>query len=238
MTALNPVHTIGRQVGEVFRLHFPDMTDAAVRQGTLDMLRKVGIPEPLRRMTEYPHQISGGMRQRVMIAMALACKPDILIADEPTTALDVTIQAQILDLIRELQAETGMAVIFITHDLGVIAELCQDVVVMYAGQVAETAPIRELFRNPRHPYTRGLLRAIPTLDSEHKMPLKIIEGVVPSLDELPEGCRFENRCPHAQQVCRTAQPPMAAVGPDHLSACYFANDLKPWKRDAVEAAKG
>jgi oligopeptide/dipeptide ABC transporter ATP-binding protein len=230
MTALNPVHTIGRQVGEVFRLHFAEMTDSDIRQATLEMLQKVGIPEPLKRMAEYPHQISGGMRQRVMIAMALACKPDILIADEPTTALDVTIQAQILNLIRELQAETGMAVIFITHDLGVIAELCHEVVVMYAGKVAESAPIRELFANPRHPYTRGLLHSIPTLDSPHKQPLRIIEGVVPALDDLPAGCRFENRCPHARPVCATAPPPLVAVGPEHLASCYLAMELEPWER--------
>jgi oligopeptide/dipeptide ABC transporter ATP-binding protein len=236
MTALNPVHTIGRQVGEIFRLHFPEMADEAVRRGALEMLRKVGIPEPLRRMTEYPHQISGGMRQRVMIAMALACQPDILIADEPTTALDVTIQAQILNLIRDLQAETGMSVIFITHDLGVIAELCQDVVVMYAGKVAESAPIRELFHNPRHPYTRGLLTSIPTLDSPRKAPLRVIKGVVPSLDELPEGCRFENRCPYAQPVCRTAPPPMVDIGPEHVAACYFAGDLDPWEGAAARSA--
>jgi len=229
MTALNPVHTIGRQVGEIFHLHFPEMADHDVRKAALEMLRKVGIPEPLKRMTEYPHQISGGMRQRVMIAMALACKPDILIADEPTTALDVTIQAQILNLIGELQAETDMSVIFITHDLGVIAELCQDVVVMYAGQVAETAPIGDLFHNPRHPYTRGLLTAIPTLDSPRKQPLTVIEGVVPSLDDLPAGCRFENRCPHARAMCATAPPPLVAVGPDHRAACYFADDLSPWE---------
>ena len=232
MTALNPVHTIGRQVGEIFHLHFPEMADHDVRKAALEMLRKVGIPEPLKRMSEYPHQISGGMRQRVMIAMALACKPDILIADEPTTALDVTIQAQILNLMGELQAETGMSVIFITHDLGVIAELCQDVVVMYAGQVAETAPIGELFHNPRHPYTRGLLTAIPTLDSPRKQPLTIIEGVVPSLDDLPAGCRFENRCPHARAVCTTAPPPLVEVGPEHWAACYFAGDLDPWENAA------
>ncbi len=235
MTALNPVHTIGRQVGEVFRLHFAEMADTDIRQATLEMLRKVGIPEPRKRMTEYPHQISGGMRQRIMIAMALACKPDILIADEPTTALDVTIQAQILNLIRDLQAETGMAVIFITHDLGVIAELCHEVVVMYAGKVAESAPIRELFANPRHPYTRGLLSAIPTLDSPHKQPLRIIEGVVPSLDNLPAGCRFENRCPHARTICATAPPPLVAVGPDHTASCYFAMELEPWERAPAEA---
>ena len=229
MTALNPVHTIGRQVSEIFHLHFPEMADSAVKKASLGMLQKVGIPEPLKRMTEYPHQISGGMRQRVMIAMALACKPDILIADEPTTALDVTIQAQILDLIRDLQAETGMSVIFITHDLGVIAELCHDVVVMYAGKVAETAPIRELFHNPRHPYTRGLLTSIPTLDSPHKQPLRVIKGAVPSLDNLPAGCRFENRCPHARDVCRTAPPPLVEVGPEHFAGCYFAADLDPWE---------
>jgi oligopeptide/dipeptide ABC transporter ATP-binding protein len=229
MTALNPVHTIGRQVGEIFQLHFPEMGDSDTRKASLEMLQKVGIPEPLKRMTEYPHQISGGMRQRVMIAMALACRPDILIADEPTTALDVTIQAQILDLIRDLQAQTGMSVIFITHDLGVIAELCDEVVVMYAGQVVETAPIRELFHNPRHPYTRGLLTSIPTLDSAHKKTLKVIHGVVPSLDDLPAGCRFENRCPHAREICSAAPPPLADIGPGHAAGCYFANDLTPWK---------
>ncbi len=238
MTALNPVHTIGRQVGEVFRLHYTEMSDRAIRAAVLEMLQKVGIPEPARRMGEYPHQISGGMRQRVMIAMALACKPDILIADEPTTALDVTIQAQILSLIRQLQAETGMSVIFITHDLGVIAELCQDVVVMYAGQVAETAPIRELFYNPRHPYTRGLLKAIPTLDSPHKQPLNVITGVVPSLDDLPPGCRFGNRCPYARAVCATASPPLKDVGPDHKAACYFADKLDPWESLAGRNPEG
>ena len=234
MTALNPVHTIGRQVGEVFRLHFPEMSDSDTRGASLEMLQKVGIPEPLKRMTEYPHQISGGMRQRVMIAMALACKPDILIADEPTTALDVTIQAQILNLIRDLQTETGMSVIFITHDLGVIAELCDEVVVMYAGKVAETAPIRELFHNPRHPYTRGLLNSIPTLDSAHKQPLRIIEGIVPSLDALPPGCRFENRCPYAREICATAPPPLVDVGLDHAASCYFANELDPWDKSSVD----
>ncbi len=230
MTALNPVHAIGRQVGEVFHLHFPQMSDGEVKKASLAMLQKVGIPEPLKRMTEYPHQISGGMRQRVMIAMALACKPDILIADEPTTALDVTIQAQILDLIRDLQAETGMSVMFITHDLGVIAELCHEVVVMYAGKVAETGPIREIFHNPRHPYTRGLLSSIPTLDSPHKQPLRIIEGVVPSLDDLPAGCRFENRCPHARAICATAPPPLVEVGPEHFASCYFAAELDHWEK--------
>ena len=234
MTALNPVHAIGRQVGEVFQLHFPQMSDGEVKKAVLEMLQKVGIPEPLKRMGEYPHQISGGMRQRVMIAMALACKPDILIADEPTTALDVTIQAQILNLIRDLQAETGMSVIFITHDLGVIAELCHDVVVMYAGKVAETGPIRKIFHNPRHPYTRGLLSSIPTLDSPHKQPLRVIEGIVPSLDDLPAGCRFENRCPHARAICATAPPPLVEVGPEHFASCYFAAELDPWENVSAQ----
>ncbi len=229
MTALNPVHTIGRQIGEVYRLHFNDMGEDAVVRATTEMLAKVGIPDPAKRLGEYPHQISGGMRQRVMIAMALACRPDILIADEPTTALDVTIQAQILALIRDLQAETGMAVIFITHDLGVIAELCDEVVVMYAGKVAEVAPVEALFHNPRHPYTRGLLTSIPTLVTPAKRRLKVIDGVVPGLDELPPGCRFANRCPHRQAVCDQAPPPLEAVGTAHTAACYYAGELEAWQ---------
>ena len=233
MTALNPVHRIGRQLSEVFHLHFPDMPAADVREASVAMLRKVGIPEPEQRVREYAHQISGGMRQRVMIAMALACRPDILIADEPTTALDVTIQAQILSLIRDLQAETGMSVIFITHDLGVIAETCDAVAVMYAGKTVETAPVAELFSNPRHPYTRGLLSSIPRLDFPRKTPLNVIRGTVPGLHELPDGCRFQNRCPHAKPLCRT-QPPMAAAGMDHFAACHFSGTLAPF--DLREAA--
>jgi len=229
MTALNPVHSIGRQLAEVFHLHFPGMEEPAVRRSCLDLLQQVGIPAPEKRLGEYPHQISGGMRQRVMIAMALACRPEILIADEPTTALDVTIQAQILDLIRELQAAAGMAVIFITHDLGVVAEMCDDVAVMYAGKVVETAPIGELFANPRHPYTRGLLESIPRLELPRKQLLRVIPGTVPGLDALPPGCRFENRCAYAQPVCGTAHPPLVDVDPRHASACYFASALPPWK---------
>ncbi len=229
MTALNPVHRIGRQIREAYELHFPDMTEADRTAAALDLLRKVGIPEPTKRLEEYPHQISGGMRQRVMIAMALACRPEVLIADEPTTALDVTIQAQILELMVALQADTGMSMIFITHDLGVIAELCDDVVVMYAGTVMEAASVGDLFADPRHPYTRGLLASIPRLEAPGKTPLSVIQGAVPPLDELPAGCRFENRCPHARAVCRTASPPLAPVGGgDRLSACYFAADLPPW----------
>jgi oligopeptide/dipeptide ABC transporter ATP-binding protein len=221
MTSLNPVHRIGKQLGEVFRLHFSDMSENDIRQQSLELLQKVGIPETEQRMKEYPHQISGGMRQRVMIALALACKPDILIADEPTTALDVTIQAQILDLMQNLQSETGMAVIVITHDLGVIAETCEDVVVMYAGKVAETASAIELFKNPKHPYTQGLLDSIPRLETPRKTKLNIIKGIVPSLYELPSGCRFRNRCPHAMEICAGDPPPMISVGTDHFAACYL-----------------
>ncbi len=221
MTSLNPVHRIGQQIGEVFQLHFPEMGESDITTASLELLNKVGIPEPEQRMAEYPHQISGGMRQRVMIALALACKPDILIADEPTTALDVTIQAQILDLILKLQQETGMAVIFITHDLGVIAEICEDVVVMYAGKVAETASVIQLFKNPKHPYTQGLLDSIPRLETPRKTRLNIIKGMVPGLTELPSGCRFRNRCPHAMEICATEPPPSMQVGEDHFAACYL-----------------
>ena len=200
MTALNPVHRVGRQLAETYALHQSDLPDEAVHRRTLGLLEQVGIPAPEQRLSEYPHQLSGGMRQRVMIAMALASKPDILIADEPTTALDVTIQAQILELLRDLQRETGMAIIFITHDLGVIAELCSRVVVMYAGRVAEQAPIEQLFARPVHPYTRGLLASIPRLEDEPKTMLTTIPGVVPGIEELPSGCRFANRCPYVKDV--------------------------------------
>ncbi len=224
MTALNPVHRIGKQISEVFHLHFPRMSKQEMADASVEMLHKVGIPEPVQRMKEYPHQLSGGMRQRVMIAMALACKPDILIADEPTTALDVTIQAQILQLIQELQGETGMSVIFITHDLGVIAEICDRVVVMYAGRIAETGPVKEIFQYPAHPYTQGLLSSIPRMETPRKSRLSIIKGMVPSLHDLPEGCRFQNRCPHAQEICKT-QPEMKAAGEDHFAACHFSEKV-------------
>jgi oligopeptide/dipeptide ABC transporter ATP-binding protein len=220
MTALNPVHKIGKQIREVFRLHYPEMRKEEVQEKSLEMLRKVGIPDPEKRIREYPHHISGGMRQRVMIAMALACEPEILIADEPTTALDVTIQAQILELMKALQREIGMTIIFITHDLGVIAEMCDDVVVMYAGKVAESASVKELFKHPKHPYTQGLLSSIPRLEAPRKIKLNIIKGMVPSLHELPEGCRFQNRCPHAQEVCKT-DPPMKSAGENHQAACHL-----------------
>ena len=222
MTALNPVHRIGDQIGEVFQLHYPEMDEKEIVDQSVEMLKKVGIPEPVRRMEEYPHQLSGGMRQRVMIAMALAGKPDILIADEPTTALDVTIQAQILNLIKALQQETDMAVIFITHALGVIAEVCDEVLVMYAGTVAEQASAVELFGNPKHPYTQGLLTSIPRLEGKRKTELSTISGMVPSLYDLPDGCRFQNRCPYAMSACETEPPALRVVGnPDHVASCYL-----------------
>jgi len=221
MTALNPVQTIGRQLAEVYELHHPEIGKTGILKASLEVLNKVGIPAPETVIKSYSHQISGGMRQRVMIAMALAIKPDILIADEPTTALDVTIQAQILSLIRDLQDETGMSVIFITHDLGVIAEICNDVVVMYAGRVAEMATALELFENPKHPYTKGLLESIPRLDNIPKTRLNVIKGIVPELDKFPKGCRFENRCPQVMNICRLIPPPVTEVGRNHYVSCYL-----------------
>ena len=226
MTALNPVHRVGKQIQEVYRLHFPDMKPPEIQEAAIELLRKVGIPAPEKRIFEYPHQQSGGMRQRVMIAMALACNPELLIADEPTTALDVTIQAQILDLMRSLQQETGMSIILITHDLGVISETCDDVVVMYAGTIVEAAPSTQLFRNPRHPYTIGLLESIPRLSAPGKQALKTIKGMVPDLKDLPSGCRFQNRCPYATEIC--AQPPVIeTVETNHEVACFHWKEVKP-----------
>lgn len=219
MTALNPVHTVGRQLTEVLLLHQDITNEAAIKAG-VEILDKVGIPSPDVRMTEYPHQLSGGMRQRVVIAMALACKPALLIADEPTTALDVTIQAQILELIKDLQADLGMAVIMITHDLGVIAETCEDVVVMYAGKLAEKGSVYDLFDRPKHPYTKGLLASIPTLDTIPKSKLSVIDGMVPGLLDLPAGCRFENRCPFRADGCSSAPPPVEVVKDEHQVSCY------------------
>src|SRR5512147_1874616 len=207
MTSLNPVYTVGDQVAEVIRLH-EGLGRRAALEKTVEMLRLVRIPHPERRVRAYPHQFSGGMRQRVMIAMALACNPKLLIADEPTTALDVTIQAQILDILGELKDRMGMAVMLITHAMGVIAETAQRVAVMYAGQVVEEAPVAELFRAPRHPYTRGLIRSIPRIDlaAARKQRLEAIPGVVPSLLEPGPGCRFAPRCPHARAECGETPP--------------------------------
>ncbi len=218
MTALNPVHTVGRQLTEALLIHKDITPDAAIREA-VGILDRVGIPSADVRMTEYPHQLSGGMRQRVVIAMALACKPDFLIADEPTTALDVTIQAQILELIKELQADMGMSVILITHDLGVIAETCDEVVVMYAGKVAERGSVFDIFDRAAHPYTRGLLKSIPTLNTEPKSTLSVIDGMVPGLLDLPEGCRFENRCTFSSEQCISNAPGLQAIKEQHQVSC-------------------
>jgi len=217
MTALNPVFTVGDQIVEALRTHAP-MAARAARQAAVELLDWVGIPSPESRFDNYPHQLSGGMRQRVMIAMALACKPRLLIADEPTTALDVTIQAQILDLLRRLRAELGMAIIFITHDLGVVAELADRVVVMYAGRVVEQAPVATLFERPMHPYTEGLLASMAPLDRDVAR-LPTIGGMVPSPHAMPAGCRYAARCPHAREVCIRIDPALAPVGDRHLAAC-------------------
>lgn len=231
MTALNPVQKIARQLAEVYELHFPKMTSKEVHNASIAMLEKVGIPDPAGKLDAYPHQLSGGMRQRVMIAIALACEPKILIADEPTTALDVTIQAQILELINQLQKDSGMAVIFITHDLGVIAEISDEVLVMYAGRVVESGSVDQVFSNPCHPYTHGLLRSIPRLDSTPKTVLPTIAGMVPSIFDWPRGCRYENRCPHATSLCREKNPELETINIGHATACHH------WQKISADKAK-
>ena len=228
MTALNPVKTIGKQLIESLLLHTKMRTEKAI-QSAVAMLDRVGIPSPDIRMGEYPHQLSGGMRQRVVIAMALICRPSLLIADEPTTALDVTVQAQILELLKELQDEMGMSVMLITHDLGVIAETCESVVVMYAGKVAEKGTVYDIFDRPSHPYTRGLLNSIPRLDSPSKSVLNTIQGMVPGLLDLPSGCRFQNRCPHADEVCTIQAPSLEASSSTHEVSCHHWLNLAPHK---------
>jgi peptide/nickel transport system ATP-binding protein len=220
MTALNPVHTVGKQLLETLRLYEPRTDARALRKRAIELLEQVGIPAPEQRLNDYPHQLSGGMRQRVMIAMALSGKPDLLIADEPSTALDVTVQAQILELLRSLQREHGMAMLFITHDLGVVAELCDQVLVMYAGRIAEHAPVKSLFDAPRHPYTQGLIRSLPLPDTVAKTVLPAIDGVVPALKDMPPGCRFSNRCRYVDDICRVVTPPVEACGLDHSVACH------------------
>jgi peptide/nickel transport system ATP-binding protein len=219
MTSLNPVFTVGEQLDEQIRLHL-GLSKREARQRSVEMLRTVGIPRAEEIAKEYPHQLSGGMRQRVMIAMAMSCSPKLLIADEPTTALDVTIQAQILDLMRQLKERQGTSIIFITHDLGVVAEMCDRVIVMYAGQVIEEAPVRELFQHPQHPYTRGLIASIPTLDQQ-KSRLYSIRGTVPHPAKMPAGCRFAPRCDYAQDICRD-NPPLKEVEAGHRCRCWLA----------------
>ena len=227
MTSLNPVLTIGRQIAEVLTLHRGLSSEEATKRA-VEMLRLVHIPEPERRVQEYPHQLSGGMRLRVMIAMALACEPRLLIADEPTTALDVTIQAQILELMRELKERTGAAIVLITHDLGVVAEMSERVVVMYAGRKVEEAPATELFARPRHPYTRGLLDSVPKLGASRRggaSRLTEIAGTVPSLAEAIVGCAFAPRCAYATDRCRSDAPPLEEKAPGHVAACWESERL-------------
>lgn len=226
MTSLDPLYAVRDPLSEALRVH-KGLGKREARARSIELLRAVGIPDPERRVDSYPHELSGGMRQRVMIAVAISCEPALLIADEPTTALDVTVQAQILDLLRQLQRDTGMAMLLVTHNLGVVAETCDDVAVMYAGVVVETAPMRRIFHNPRHPYTQGLLRAVPRLDHPSKEPLPTITGTVPNLLRLPQGCRFRSRCPHAIQRCALEEPPLLDVEPGHTAACWVMPEYQP-----------
>ena len=222
MTSLNPVYRVGKQIVEAIRTH-EDVSKKEARERAIDMLRKVGIPSPEKRIDDYPHQMSGGMRQRVMIAMALACNPKLLIADEPTTALDVTIQAQILDLLRRLRDDTGMAVLLITHDLGVVSETADRVVVMYCGQVVEEAEVRALFDHPMHPYTLGLLKSIPRLEDDDTKRLYMIKGMVPNPLEMPPGCHFSDRCDSCMDICRTQMPKLVDAGGRKVR-CFLYED--------------
>ncbi|HEX7051241.1 MAG TPA: ABC transporter ATP-binding protein [Longimicrobiales bacterium] len=234
MTSLNPVYPVGDQIVESLRFHRGSGKREA-RARAIELLRLVGIAAPEQRVDAYPHQLSGGMRQRVMIAMALACEPDLLIADEPTTALDVTIQAQILELLAELRERLGMAVILITHDLGVVAEVCDRVVVMYGGRIMEEGRVDDIFADPRHPYTRGLLRAIPRLDRPVER-LAVIPGTVPSPVAWPVACRFHPRCPYGWDLCVEAEPPLLRAGPGHTSRCWL--EEHPERREAVDREYG
>lgn len=219
MTSLNPVIQVGKQVREAILLH-EKVSKEEAKQRVIEIFRQVGIPEPERRYNAYPHQLSGGLRQRVMIGMAMVCNPDLLIADEPTTALDVTIEAQILHLMRQLQKDKGTSIMMITHNLGVVAEICDQVYVMYAGKVVEIAEVHELFQNPKHPYTQGLLGALPKMDSRQR--LNSIDGMVPTLKDMPTGCRFAPRCPMATQKCREEQPALVDVTAEHQVRCFMS----------------
>ncbi|MFN8847191.1 MAG: ABC transporter ATP-binding protein [Bdellovibrionales bacterium] len=221
MTSLNPVYTIGNQIDEAIAIHQPELTSSQIKEKTIEMLKRVGIPSAEKRYSDFPHQLSGGMRQRVMIAMAISCNPKLLIADEPTTALDVTIQAQILDLLRDLQSSLNMSMILITHDLGVVAEMCHDVVVMYAGRIIEKGTVEEIFYRAKHPYTRGLIDSIPHFESGKRLSaLKTIPGLVPNLSQLPRGCRFADRCNFVQSDCRETDPRLENLRGQHKVACH------------------
>jgi oligopeptide/dipeptide ABC transporter ATP-binding protein len=220
MTSLNPVFTIGSQIMEAIILH-QGLGRREARRKTIDMLAAVGIPAPEKRVDEFPHQLSGGMRQRAMIAMALSCRPALLIADEPTTALDVTIQAQVLELMNQLKSQFQASIMFITHDLGVIAKMADHVQVMYLGRVVEGGPVRDIFHDPRHPYTQGLMNSLPSIAAAKGQRLTPIEGMVPDLFHVPPGCGFEPRCPRALEVCRTTPPPLVDLGPERRAACWL-----------------
>jgi peptide/nickel transport system ATP-binding protein/oligopeptide transport system ATP-binding protein len=220
MTSLNPVYTIGNQITETIILH-QGLRKREARKRAIEMLTAVGISSPEQRVDEYPHQLSGGMRQRAMIAMALSCHPSLLIADEPTTALDVTIQAQVLDLMNDLRKKFGASILFITHDLGVIAKMADHVVVMYLGKIVESAPVRDIFKEPKHPYTHGLMDSIPSLKMSRKKRLVPIKGIVPDPLEAPQGCGFEPRCPSAMERCKAHIPLLKEVTPNHLVACWL-----------------
>ena len=240
MTSLNPVYTIGDQISEALIVH-GNMDRKTAWEKAVDMLAKVQIPSPARRAREYPHQLSGGMRQRAMIAMALSCSPEILIADEPTTALDVTIQAQIIDLMLELQDDFGAAILMITHDLGVIAEMAERVAVMYAGRIVEQADVYTIFENPRHPYTQGLLTSIPRLGEravQGRNRLQEVPGIVPSLYHLPEGCSYHPRCPHAMDICLEKRPELVDPGDNHLVRCWLSNDSHIGGRPGAAETEG
>lgn len=226
MTSLNPVFKIKNQMVEVIERH-QKLGKHKATERALEMLRLVGIPEPERRINSYPHEFSGGMRQRAMIATALSCSPKLLIADEPTTALDVTIQAQILDIMRDISVKTGTSIILITHDLGVIAETCNDLIVMYGGMPMEMGSVEDIFASPQHPYTQGLLKSVPRMDREQKERLKPIAGSPPDLLKPPEGCPFSTRCPHVMQICKEQPAPMFKVGEDHTSACWLLHEDAP-----------
>ena len=223
MTSLNPVYTIGNQIMEAIILHQRLSKKEAKKKAT-EVLASVGIPSPEQRIDEYPHQLSGGMRQRAMIAMALSCRPSLLIADEPTTALDVTIQAQVLDLMNDLRTAFKAAIMFITHDLGVIAHMADDVIIMYLGRIVESAPVGEIFDNPKHPYTIGLLNSIPSFTVSRKKRLVPIEGIVPDPLGAPRGCVFEPRCPQAKEICKRQIPELKELAPGHLAACWLYNN--------------
>lgn len=231
MTALNPVHTIGAQIGEALAIH-EDLTRKQRDEKIIEMLQMVGVPDPERCARSYPHQLSGGMRQRVMIAMAFSCRPKLLIADEPTTALDVTIQAQILDIIKRLKEETGMTVMFITHDLGVVAEIASRVIVMYSGRIVEEAPCAQLFERPLHPYTRALLNCIPRMDQKRDT-LYAVSGQVPSPASFPAGCRFHPRCEHCMDICREQVPDLIRIG-NRQVACHLCGEMRETAADGKD----